>query len=95
MENIGSQHAHLFSFAGVNKAGMQDADKELQQRVIYEASKNSNYFKHAEIQDKKVDVENTPTTILTQIGPISVLPKLARGETLGYTKRHAPKAKKE
>lgn len=43
---------------------------------------------------KKVDVENTPTTILTQIGPISVLPKTARGETAGYTKRHAPKAKK-
>lgn len=41
---------------------------------------------------KKVDVENTPTTILTQIGPISALPKTARGETgPGYTKRHGDK----
>ena len=47
------------------------------------------------VRAKKVDVENTNTTILTQIGVMSVLPKLARNETLGYTKRHAPKTKKE
>jgi hypothetical protein len=45
---------------------------------------------------KKIDTANTPTTILTQLGVQSCLPKTARNETIpramgtknGYTKRH-------
>lgn len=46
--------------------------------------------------------EDTPTTILTQLGVYSCLPKLARNETLakdstnnGYCKSHSKKAKPE
>ena len=43
---------------------------------------------------KKQLVEDTPTTILTQMGVTSCLPKLARGETApSYTKRHEKKTK--
>jgi hypothetical protein len=45
------------------------------------------------VKRPSVDVENTPTTILTNIGVMNCLPKLARGETLGYTKRHESKKK--
>jgi hypothetical protein len=45
---------------------------------------------------KKVDVEETPTTILTQLGPMSCIPKLGRGETApGYTKRHGKRTSSE
>ena len=46
--------------------------------------------------------ENMPTTILTQIGIATCLPKIARNETLakdstnnGYCKSHSKKAKAE
>jgi len=45
--------AHLFSFSGANKAGMEAIDKEKQCRVIYEMSKNSSYFKKATEKDEK------------------------------------------
>ncbi len=41
----------------------------------------------AQKRKPQVDMDQ-PTTILTQLGPMSALPKLARNETLGYTKRH-------
>lgn len=50
---------------------------------------------------EQVDLD-TPTTILTQIGIASCLPKIARNETLakdstnnGYCKSHSSKAKRE
>ena len=48
-----SDHAHLFVFSA-NKAGME-GDKEKQAKVIYEASKNSAFFKQAQAQDDKVN----------------------------------------
>lgn len=42
----------------------------------------------------KVDLD-TPTTILTQMGVTSRLPKLARGESVRYTKRHDKTTKKD
>jgi DNA polymerase kappa len=53
----GSDYAHLFVFSGANKAGMVDVDKAKQAQVIYESSKDSNYFKHAVAQDKKTDAK--------------------------------------
>jgi hypothetical protein len=44
---------------------------------------------------QKPDVENTPTTILTQMGVTSCIPKLARGGVNGYTKRHEKKTPKK
>lgn len=45
--------SHLFVFAGDNKAGMNGIDKGHQAKVIYDMSKNSNFFKHAEDLDKR------------------------------------------
>lgn len=47
-------YAHLFSFSGANKAGMESMNKEHQANVIYEMSKNSAFFKRAQEQDAKV-----------------------------------------
>lgn len=44
----------MFVFSNA-KAGMQGVDKDKVNRVIYEMSKNSSYFKQAQLQDKKVD----------------------------------------
>jgi DNA polymerase kappa len=55
IENVESNYQHLFHFSGANKAGMQGIDKDKQAKVIYECSKNSNYFKRALEQDKKID----------------------------------------
>ena len=49
----GKDHAHLFVFSGNNKAGMAGIDKDKQAQIIYDSSKNSEYFKRAEQQDKK------------------------------------------
>lgn len=48
--------AHMFVFTN-EKAGMKSVDKEHANRIIYEMSKNSSYYKQAEIQDKKVDAK--------------------------------------
>lgn len=55
MEN--RNHANLFVFSGGNKAGMQGIDKERQAQIIYEASKNSEYFKRAAEQDQKAQAK--------------------------------------
>jgi len=56
-ENDSSRYSHLFSFSGLNKAGMDGCDKDTQERIIYEMSKNSSYFKQAERQDKQTDAK--------------------------------------
>lgn len=50
--------SHLFVFTN-DKAGMKrtSVDKERTNRIIYEMSKNSLYFKQAELQDQKVDAK--------------------------------------
>lgn len=48
----GSKFSHLFVFSGANKAGMDTIDKEKQAKVIYEMSKDSDYFKRAAKQDE-------------------------------------------
>ena len=50
-----NDYSHLFSFSGANKAGMQSIDKEQQAKVIYEMSKNSEYFKRNLKQDELTD----------------------------------------
>ncbi|CAM9656177.1 unnamed protein product [Ectocarpus sp. 6 AP-2014] len=49
-----SSAAHMFVFSN-NKAGMGSVDKERVNRIIYEMSKNSSYFKQAKLQDDKLD----------------------------------------
>lgn len=50
----GSEYgAHLFTFSGGHKAGMDGMDKEKQAKVIYEMSKNTSYFKRAQEQNRK------------------------------------------
>lgn len=49
-----NNNAHLFVFSN-SKAGMKNVDKERVNRVIYEMSKNSSYFKQAQLQDQKLD----------------------------------------
>lgn len=44
----------MFVFSN-EKSGMKGVDREQVNRVIYEMSKNSSYFKQAQLQDKKVD----------------------------------------
>lgn len=51
-----SDGSHLFVFTNA-KAGMKDVDKERANRIIYEMSKNSSYFKQAERQDHKLDAK--------------------------------------
>lgn len=51
---VGQDNAHLFVFSN-SKAGMKSVDKERVNRVIYEMSKNSSYFKQAKLQDQKLD----------------------------------------
>ena len=51
-----SDGSHMFVFTN-EKAGMKSVDKERANRIIYEMSKNSSYFKQAELQDQKVDVK--------------------------------------
>jgi nucleotidyltransferase/DNA polymerase involved in DNA repair len=41
-------------YSGNNKAGMEDINLETQANIIYESSKNSEYFKRARFQDSKV-----------------------------------------
>ena len=48
-------HAHLFTFSGGNKAGMDSMDKEKQAKVIYEMSKDTPFFKRAEEQNRKTE----------------------------------------
>lgn len=52
-DEAGRSH-DMFVFSN-SKAGMQGVDKEKVNRVIYEMSKNSSYFKQAQLQDKKTD----------------------------------------
>jgi DNA polymerase kappa len=42
----GSSFSHLFFF-GANKAGMNDTKKEERDNIVFEMSKNSQYFQHA------------------------------------------------
>ncbi|CAM9394134.1 unnamed protein product [Scytosiphon promiscuus] len=49
-----NNNAHLFVFSN-SKAGMKNVDKERVNRVIYEMSKNSSFFKQAQRQDQKLD----------------------------------------
>jgi hypothetical protein len=51
----GAKHAHLFTFAGANKAGMEAVDKKRQAQIIYEMSKDSAFYKRQVEQDEKVD----------------------------------------
>jgi DNA polymerase kappa len=46
-------NAHLFLFNGDTKAGMQNIDKEKQNQIIYDMSKDSSYFKRAKDLDEK------------------------------------------
>lgn len=56
-DEAGPSHgSHMFVFSN-SKAGMKDVDKEKVNRVIYEMSKNSSYFKQAQLQDKKLDLK--------------------------------------
>lgn len=48
-----SNHSHLFTFSGSNKAGMIGFDKKHQEKVIYEMSKDSAFFKRAVERDKR------------------------------------------
>lgn len=51
--------SHMFVFTN-EKSGMKEMkseEKERTNRIIYEMSKNSSYFKQAEMQDKKVDAK--------------------------------------
>ena len=59
--------SHLFSFAGSNKAGMEESDKSKQAKVIYEMSKGSRFFSHASKQDikRKEKVDKTKEKIST------------------------------
>ena len=59
-ESESEKYAHLFTFSGSNKAGMESVDKERQARIIYEMSKNSAYYKRQLIQD-----ENSNKKVLT------------------------------
>ena len=58
-------------FSNTNKAGMQGVDKAKVNRVIYEMSKNSSYFKQAQLQDEKLDCK------VTNPGVVSLQPVLA------------------
>lgn len=49
-----SNGAHMFVFTNA-KSGMKNVDKERVNRIIYEMSKNSSYFKQAQLQDDKLD----------------------------------------
>lgn len=54
--------SHMFVFTN-EKAGMKGMkadEKERANRIIYEMSKNSSYFRQAEQQDKKVDAKVSP-----------------------------------
>lgn len=57
----GDQHdksqsfAHLYSYSGSNKAGMEMVDKQRQNQIIYELSKNSAYFRRAAKLDAETD----------------------------------------
>lgn len=53
----GEKFAHLFVFSGTNKAGMDEADKAKQAQIIYEMSKESSFFKHAQEQDDKTHLK--------------------------------------
>ena len=48
----GQQNAHLFVFTN-DKAGMTSVDKKRTNQVIYDMSKNSRYFQHAQKNDGK------------------------------------------
>lgn len=54
--NRNNDGSHMFVFTN-EKAGMKSVDKERANRIIYETSKNSSYYKQAELQDKKVDAK--------------------------------------
>lgn len=54
VNGVSSDGSHLFVFTN-EKAGMKSVNKERANRIIYEMSKNSSYFRHAELQDHKVD----------------------------------------
>lgn len=56
VNGMSSDGSHLFVFTN-EKAGMESVDKDRANRIIYEMSKNSSYFKQAELQDQKVDVK--------------------------------------
>lgn len=65
-EDVGvGNGSHMFVFTN-EKAGMKQMkseEKERANRIIYEMSKNSSYFKQAEMQDKKVDAKVSKFTI--------------------------------
>ena len=56
VNGLSSDGSHMFVFTN-EKAGMKSIDKERANRIIYEMSKNSPYFKQAELQDRKLDVK--------------------------------------
>lgn len=56
VNGVSSDGSHLFVFTN-EKAGMKGVDKERANRIIYEMSKNSSYFRQAELQDQKVDAK--------------------------------------
>lgn len=60
-----SDGSHMFVFTN-EKAGMKSVDKERANRIIYEMSKNSSYFKQAELQDKKVDVKVSGSRLILE-----------------------------
>lgn len=67
VNGVSSDGSHLFVFTN-EKAGMKSVDKERANRIIYEMSKNSSYFKQAELQDQKVDAKVRSILIQVNVG---------------------------
>jgi DNA polymerase kappa len=69
MEN--NQHANLFVFSNSNKAGMNTTNREVQDRIIYESSKNSEYYKrqlyHDERNNEKVKIMQRQISSLSSL----------------------------
>ncbi|CAM9271352.1 unnamed protein product, partial [Choristocarpus tenellus] len=55
-EDRGGDGSHMFVFTNA-KAGMEKVDKERANRIIYDMSKGSSFFKQAEVMDKKLDTK--------------------------------------
>lgn len=68
VNGLSSDGSHMFVFTN-EKAGMKSVDKERANRIIYEMSKNSSYFKQAELQDQRVDVKVRCTAALQLVPP--------------------------
>lgn len=76
VNGLSSDGSHMFVFTN-EKAGMKSVDKERANRIIYEMSKNSSYFKQAELQDRKVDVKvrGTTCTVISHVISVSTVLK--------------------